>query len=286
MLKPFQVNDENNKIPTFLYGTAWKEEHTAGLVRLALEHGFAAIDTANQRKHYFESGVGEGIQSFLKTAQKKRSDLFIQTKFTFKQAQDHRLPYEPQANFAKQVEQSFFSSLNHLQTDYIDSYILHAPYMANGIHEADEEVWNAMEALVETGQVRFLGISNVNLEQLETLHKKVRMKPLFVQNRCFAIREWDKEIRTFCTKHTLIYQGFSLLTANKAYLSNDFIHSLANKYKKTVPQIIFRFAQDIGIIPLTGTTDEKHMQQDLAIDDFSLSKEEIENLELIAVKPQ
>ncbi len=270
-------------IPPILYGTAWKEENTERLVTQALTLGFKGIDTANQRKHYFEEGVGLAVQKFLKTSQKTRADLFLQTKFTSINGQDSRLPYDQFASLTNQVKQSFASSLNHLQTDYIDSYILHGPIMSRGIIDADVEIWQAMETLVHEGKVNFLGISNVNIQQVEELYNKVTIKPSFIQNRCFASTQWDKEIRLFCNKYKIIYQGFSLLTANISHLSNPYMQEMAIKYDKTIPQIIFRFAIHKAMLPLTGTTQPQHMQDDLNINDFFLSAEEINHIENIAL---
>ena len=114
-------------IPDFLYGTAWKEDRTAALVELALQSGFRGIDTANQRRHYFEAGVGEGLAAAYRAGVVTRSDLFLQTKFTYRDGQDHRLPYDPQADLSTQVAQSMASSLEHLGTDYVDSFVLHGP---------------------------------------------------------------------------------------------------------------------------------------------------------------
>lgn len=134
------------------------------LVIQALTLGFKGIDTANQRRHYFEEGVGLGIQQFLKSSQKTRGDLFIQTKFTSVHGQDNRKPYDEFDSLTNQLKQSFASSLEHLQTDYIDSYILHGPALSHGIIDADLEIWQAMEALVLDGKVKVLGISNVNID--------------------------------------------------------------------------------------------------------------------------
>ena len=111
--------------PEFLYGTAWKEDRTAALTELALRAGFRGIDTANQRRHYFEAAVGEGIAAASRAGIARRADLFIQTKFTYLPGQDHRLPYDPRADVETQVRQSFESSLEHLGTTYLDSYVLH-----------------------------------------------------------------------------------------------------------------------------------------------------------------
>ena len=104
----------------FLYGTAWKEDETARLTELALAQGFRGIDTANQRKHYHEEAVGQGIQKATMSGLVTRDDLFLQTKFTFRRGQDHRLPYDADAPISTQVQQSFALSLKHLQTDHID----------------------------------------------------------------------------------------------------------------------------------------------------------------------
>ena len=123
--------------PHFLYGTAWKEDRTAHLVELALRAGFRAIDTANQRRHYFEAGVGEALAAAYRAGIVTRSDLFLQTKYTYQRGQDHRLPYDPAQPLKVQVAQSLASSLEHLSTDYVDSFVLHGPSSGYGWSEAD-----------------------------------------------------------------------------------------------------------------------------------------------------
>src|SRR5208337_4179930 len=122
-------------IPDLLYGTAWKEERTAALTELALRSGFRGIDTANQRRHYFEAGVGEGLGAAYRAGVVTRGELFLQTKFTYQRGQDHRLPYDPAAPLGAQVAQSLASSLEHLGTDYIDSFVLHGPASGYGWSE-------------------------------------------------------------------------------------------------------------------------------------------------------
>jgi diketogulonate reductase-like aldo/keto reductase len=269
-----------NKIPDFFYGTAWKEDKTAELTFNALSNGFRAIDTANQRKHYFEEGVGLGIKKFLEQSDLKREDLFLQTKFTYARGQDHRKPYNEKDSFTKQVADSFNSSLSHLGTDYIDSYVLHGPYSGYGIGPVDLEAWSEMETLLGTKKTKYLGISNVSPDQLLSLIEKVDIKPKFVQNRCFAKFGWDKEVREICKNEGIIYQGFSLLTANLEALSSPLVNELTQKYNKTIPQIVFRFAHQLGMICLTGTTNSTHMEEDLNIFDFELTDSEIFQMEL------
>jgi diketogulonate reductase-like aldo/keto reductase len=266
-------------IPVFLYGTAWKEERTAPLVRSAILAGFRGIDTANQRRHYFEQAVGDALDELYKDGQLTRQDLFLQTKFTYAGGQDHRLPYDPQADFPTQVRQSFASSLQHLRTDSIDSYVLHGPSVARGLSDADYQVWKEMEALCREGKTTFIGVSNVSLGQLRMLVQAAEVPPRFVQNRCFAVTQWDREVREFCAGQNIIYQGFSLLTANPQLFREPDMINLAKRHQKTIAQVIFRFAQQVGMLPLTGTTDGSHMKEDLESSTFRLAEDEVRLIE-------
>jgi diketogulonate reductase-like aldo/keto reductase len=274
--------DDSAPIPDFLYGTAWKEDRTQALVELALRIGFRGIDTANQRRHYFEAGVGQGLSAAYRAGVVTRTDLFLQTKFTYQGGQDHRLPYNPKASLPTQVAQSMASSLEHLGTDHVDSYLLHGPASPYGWSDADDEVWTAMRMEREAGRTRFLGMSNVSVRRLEQMEAAGAGVPSFVQNRCFARLGWDRDVRAFCKGRKIIYQGFSVLTANPGVLRHPLVIGISTRSKATRPQVIFRFAQEIGILPLTGTSDAEHMKQDLASRDITLSCEEVRAIESIA----
>ncbi len=267
--------------PQFLYGTAWKENETERCVRDALEAGFRAIDTANQRKHYFEAGVGAALN----TSGIPREELFLQTKFTFQRSQDERLPYDPKASITAQVKQSFASSLEHLHTDYLDSYILHGPSQFNvpTLSEDDWQAWRAMEEIQATGKIRHLGVSNVNLAQLRALCDGAKQKPKFAQIRCYAKNTWEKEIRDYCSKQGVVFQGFSLLTANRELWQHPRLLMIADRLQATSSQVIFAFAQQIGMLPLTGTKDKTHMLEDLKALAMNLSSSEIELIEKIGI---
>jgi diketogulonate reductase-like aldo/keto reductase len=249
--------------PQIIYGTAWKEERTEALVRLALDAGFRAIDTANQRKHYFEAAVGDAVARAISEGVVARAELFLQTKFTDAAGQDHRLPYDRRAPYGAQVAQSFASSLEHLHTDYLDSYVLHGPTQMAGLGDDDWEIWRAMEALAHDGKARVLGVSNVSAEQLDALVRGATVKPAFVQNRCYARDGWDGDVRALCRAHDIAYQGFSLLTANRRELGSPRVRAIADRLGCPVAQVVFRFALDVGMVPLTGTSDGAHMRLDL-----------------------
>jgi len=267
--------------PPFLYGTAWKEERTAALTELALRAGFRGIDTANQRKHYYEAGVGEGLAAAYRAGVVSRPNLFLQTKFTYTRGQDHRLPYDPEASLGGQVVQSLASSLEHLGTDYVDSFVLHGPE-SDGWSEPDTEVWEAMRRERDRGHTRMLGVSNVSLDDLQEMEAKDLELPAFVQNRCFARLGWDRNVRKFCREHEIVYQGFSLLTANKEIVRNDAIAELAAALNATPAQVVFSFARAEGMLPLTGTSSEEHMRQDLESLQLTLPDEIVRAIDELA----
>jgi diketogulonate reductase-like aldo/keto reductase len=269
-------------IPSFMYGTAWKKEATTQLVVQAVEAGFAAIDTANQLIHYDEVRVGEALLALAKQGM-TREKLFLQTKFTPVNGQDHRTPYDVKASIATQVQQSFESSLAHLHTGHLDSYVLHGPYARRGLDPEDWEVWAAIEALYDAGRTKLVGISNVTADQLMLLCKRAKHKPMVVQNRCYAAFGWDKAVRDICRTHQIIYQGFSLLTANREIFIEPAVRAMANKYETGVAQIVFRFSQQVGMLPLTGTTNQQHMREDLSCDRFTLEPDEVKLIETIGL---
>jgi diketogulonate reductase-like aldo/keto reductase len=273
---------EPARVPDFLYGTAWKEERTPALTELALRMGFRGIDTANQRRHYFEAGVGQGLAAAYRAGVVTRADLFFQTKFTYQDGQDHRLPYDPEADLSTQVAQSMASSLEHLGTDHVDSYVLHGPASGHGWTDEDAEVWAAMVKERDGGRTRFLGVSNVSLRHLQQMAATGAEAPAFVQNRCFARVGWDRDVRAFCRARRTVYQGFSLLTANPEVLRHRLVAGIAARLKATPPQVVFRLALAVGMLPLTGTSDAEHMKQDLASRDLSLSADEVSAIERLA----
>jgi diketogulonate reductase-like aldo/keto reductase len=275
------ISIDGVSVPRFLYGTAWKEQETRRLTELALHQGFRGIDTANQRRHYDEAAVGRAVAAAV--GLRARGDLFLQTKFTFRRGQDHRLPYDPKAPIAAQVERSFASSLEHLGTDVIDSYLLHGPTLRTGLAPADWEAWHAMEAIQQSGRARLIGVSNVGLDQLQSLCRDARVRPRFVQNRCYAELGWDRDVRQFCAANGLVYQGFSLLTANRKALAHPELARIADRHGRSASQIIFRFALDVGMVPLTGTTDPSHMRADLEVFDFRLEPEEVQRIERMGI---
>jgi diketogulonate reductase-like aldo/keto reductase len=264
------ISNAGVRMPGILYGTAWKKQDTEALVELALRQGFRGIDTACQPRHYDEAGVGAGIARL--AGELPRAALYLQTKFTPPSGQDATtIPYDPQAPLAEQVRQSCAVSLRQLRTAYLDALVLHSPFPDPA---QTLEAWGAMEGLVETGQVRQLGISNCySTRVLTAVHNGARIKPAVVQNRFYADSDYDVGIRAFCTQQGIIYQSFWTLTANPDLLASPLLQQLAAAQGCEPPQVLFRYLTQRGVVPLTGTRRADHMRADLAIFDFELGPE-------------
>jgi diketogulonate reductase-like aldo/keto reductase len=270
------------RMPWIIYGTAWKKERTADLVVKAIQAGFRGIDTACQPVHYDEPLVGEALQR-LKSHGIERETLFLQTKFTPLSGQDPRqVPYDKNSPIELQVAQSFEASKKNLQTEYVDSLVLHSPMAP---HALLMKVWNAMEEIQKTGGARQLGISNCyDTEVIKVFYADANVKPAVVQNRFYQETGYDVDLRHWCSNHGVIYQSFWTLTANPHVLVSNTVRTIAQKYNKTEAQIFFRYLSQFGIVPLTGTCSEQHMREDLSIFDFELSSEDLKNVSHLLIQ--
>lgn len=257
-------------LPAFIYGTAWKKATTVDLVYQALSNGFTAIDTAAQPKHYREDLVAAGIAKAIGDGKIKRSELYIQTKFTSVGGQDpENMPYDPKGSLADQVNASVLSSLKNFNfadvvqggedSQYIDTLVLHSP-MPN-LNET-LEVWQALEQYVPN-EIRNLGISNCNLFTLMDLYERARIKPSVVQNRFYPDTKFDIGVRQFCKEKNIIYQSFWTLSANPSLVWSNEVGSLANQMHISPQSALYCLVLGLGnLTVLNGTKSAQHMQED------------------------
>lgn len=272
-MMPTRTTNQNIQMPALIYGTAWKQERTADLVEMAVLSGFRGIDTACQPKHYHEAGVGEALKR-LKVQGIEREELFLQTKFTPLAGQDpQRVPYDPTQPLGVQVAQSFQTSQRNLQSEYVDSLVLHSPLFPYA-HLA--QVWGAMETIYHSGGACQLGISNCyDLELLQKLYRESEIKPAVIQNRFYDQSGYDIELRGWCDEVGILYQSFWSLTANPHILTSRQFFALTQEYNKTEAQILYRYLVQVGITPLIGSTSQQHINEDLDIFSFELKAGEI-----------
>ena len=121
-----------------------------------------------------------------------------------------------------------------------------------------------------------------NLDQLKALYSAARIKPAVVQNRFYAQTGWDKELRAWCDANGVVYQSFWTLTANPEYIRQGAVVNAAERLNVTPEQVFFRFVMQLGICPLTGTKNPKHMLEDLQVLDLKLNNDEMESIREIA----
>lgn len=258
-------------LPAFIYGTAWKKESTVDLVYQALCNGFTAIDTAAQPKHYREDLVAAGISRAIKDGKVKRSDIYVQTKFTSVGGQDpENMPYDIQSPVTEQVHSSIMSSLRNFNfadvakgednaEPYIDTLVLHSPMQS--INET-MEVWHTMEQYVPH-EIRHLGISNCNLFMLMDLYERSTIKPSVVQNRFYPSTKFDIGVRQFCKEKNIVYQSFWTLTANPTLVWSKEAGLLANQLGISPQSAFYCLVLGLGnTTVLNGTKRISHMQED------------------------
>ncbi len=267
------------QMPRIIYGTAWKKERTADLVVKAIQAGFKGIDTACQPKHYSEPLVGAALQR-LEDLGIERGALFLQTKFTPLAGQDpDQVPYDRNAPVELQIAQSFEVSRKNLQTEYLDSLVLHSPLSP---HALLMRAWEAMETIQKAGGARQLGISNCyDPGVMRQLYDEARVKPAVLQNRFYLETGYDADLRHWCSEQGVIYQSFWTLTANPHVLASNTVRTIARKHNKTEVQIFFRYLIQCGLVPLTGTCSEQHMREDLGIFHFELSSDDMKDVRRI-----
>lgn len=270
-------------IPAFIYGTAWKKEATADLVYQALTAGFTGIDTASQPKHYQESLAGSGVRQALQEGKVKRSNIYLQTKFTAIAGQDpDNAPYDARDPVSKQVQKSVSISLQHLRNagdhfdevdgTFIDTLVFHSPMptMAETM-----EVWETLEEYVPE-KIRNLGISNCNLFTLMDIYERASIKPAVVQNRFYPATKFDVGLRKFCREKSIVYQSFWTLTANPSLVWSVEVGQLANRLNISTQAALYCLVLGLGnTVVLNGTKQDARMRADLrAVQDVRNFSEE------------
>ncbi|KIJ68084.1 hypothetical protein HYDPIDRAFT_83290 [Hydnomerulius pinastri MD-312] len=257
--------------PKIIYGTAWKGERTTQLVISAFLQGFRAVDTACQPKHYSEDLVGEALEILQTKHSLKREEFYVQTKFTSIGGQDLNkpLPYNPKDTIPDQIAASLATSLRNLRTSYIDSYLLHSPLRTI---QSTVQAWRALIAAQDAGTVRKIGVSNVYDVRILVALGELR-KVQVVQNRWYEGNMWDPDVWRYCKDNAIEYQSFWTLSGSPSLLAHQSVVAIARKLDVTPPQVLFKLAQLHDIVPLTGTTNELHMQQDLAAERLVFGEE-------------
>ncbi|KAK0674447.1 putative NAD(P)H-dependent D-xylose reductase [Cercophora samala] len=264
-----------SKMPSLLYGTAWKKDRTADLVYEAIKAGFRGIDTAAMKQHYDEALVGEGIRRAISEGIVSRKDLWIQTKYTPSPTSHYTTTTTN--SLTTSLTTSITSSLSNLSTldhspPYLDALILHSPF-----HTLAENItaWAHLSTTFVPSQIAHLGISNCPpsfLPIFETFLDEDRSLPRvsIVQNRLRGDEyNWDINTRKFCRESGIRYQGFWTLTGNVNVWRHE---KVVREVKEGVGLGSLEEAWYAllmvgeGVTVLDGTTKVEHMRGDLGVE--------------------
>ena len=262
--KLITLND-GNTIPSFGFGT-YKLTGSEGqkAMEFALQNGYRLIDTASIYQNEIE--VGNAI----KNSGISRDEIFVTSKV-----------WRSDLGFEATLK-ACEESLNRLQLDYLDLYLIHWP--ANSKHfpnwkELNAETWRALEELQQQGKVKSIGVSNFLVEHLSELLKTAKTKPTVNQIE-FHPGYWQEDTTTFCKENDIVVEAWSPIARGEA-LSKDVITQLAEKYDKTPAQIVFRWIMDQQIIPIPKSQTEHRILENKDVFDFNLTEEEINKMKSI-----
>lgn len=251
MTKQFKILNNGVKIPSIGFGTykSGSNEETEKIVKYALETGYRQIDTASFYGN--EVGIGNGIKS----SKVNREDIFLVTKLW---NDDH--------GYEKTIE-AFNKSLENLQVDYIDLYLIHWP------NELNIETWKAFEELYEDGKVKAIGVCNFKQNHLEELIKNSKIKPMINQVEMHPSNQ-KKELLDYCEKNEIQLIAWSPIMRGKIF-DNELMISLSEKYNKSIAQIVLRWHMQRGIIPIPKSSNEDRIKENLNIFDFEICEEDM-----------
>ncbi|KAK3596216.1 hypothetical protein CHS0354_020526 [Potamilus streckersoni] len=276
-------------MPVIGLGT-WQSpvEKVKDAVRISLDLGYRAVDTAWSYKN--ETAIGEALEEYFESGSLKREDVFITTKLPW----HHMNP--------KDLQSSLEDSLKKLQLDYVDLYLIHTPCSLknkgdsellprdeNGKLEIEHtdlvQTWSAMEALVEQGKTRSIGLSNFNSAQIERILENSQIKPVMNQVECHAYMQ-QKELQKFCESRGIKLTSYASLgspgrpeslkdDSHKVLLEDPVIYQIAEKYNKTPAQVLLRNLVQRGIFVIPKSVTQARIEENFKIFDFQLTDEDM-----------
>ncbi|MNI12425.1 putative oxidoreductase YtbE [compost metagenome] len=227
-------------------------------VKAAIKHGYRSIDTAAIYGN--EEGVGRGIRQGLEEAGTGREELFVTSKVW-----NADLGYES-------TLAAYETSLNKLGLDYLDLYLIHWP-----VEGKFKEAWRALETIYKEGRVKAIGVSNFQIHHLEELMRDAELKPMVNQVE-YHPRLTQKELQTYCKAQGIQLEAWSPLMQGQL-LDHPDIKEIADKYNKSIAQVILRWDLQNGVVTIPKSTKENRIVENANVFDFVLTKEDMEQID-------
>jgi diketogulonate reductase-like aldo/keto reductase len=267
--KRIPLNNGSGAIPAVGFGTLIPDPlATKQATQTALETGFRHFDCAERYRN--EQAIGDAFQTALRAGTLRREDLFVTTKLW---NTNHR---------PERVKPAFDASLQRLQVDYVDCYLIHTPFAfqpGNDQDPRDErgqviydpgvtliDTWRALERLVDDGHCKSIGLSDITLEKLREIVAAARIKPAVVQVESHPyLPEW--ELLDFCRQHGIVLLAFAALGhgMDPKLLDDPVITAIAKRLGKTPAQVALAWAVQRGTAFLTTSTNPRRIQENFDI---------------------
>jgi methylglyoxal/glyoxal reductase len=244
------------KMPWFGLGVFKVEEGSEVVesVKAAIRNGYRSIDTAAIYQN--EEGVGQAIRE----SGIAREELFVTSKVW-----NADLGYES-------TIAAYETSLKKLGLDYLDLYLIHWP-----VEGKYKEAWRALETLYKEGRVKAIGVSNFHVHHLEDVLKDAEIKPMVNQVE-YHPRLAQKEVRAFCQEHGIQLEAWSPLMQGQL-LDNEVLQGIAQKYNKSVAQVILRWDLQNGVVTIPKSIKEHRIIENSQVFDFELTAEDMEAID-------
>jgi len=254
-------------IPKLGLGTWMIDDHkVAEVVIEAIKLGYRHIDTAQGYGN--ERGVGEGVRK----CGVLREEIFVTTKLDA----NHKSYETAMRSIKKSLE---FSGL-----EYFDLMLIHSPQPWTDYREGEHffkenlEAWSALEEAYKAGNLKAIGVSNFEKEDLDNLMENAEIKPMI--NQVLAhIGNTPFELVEYCKRHDILVEAYSPV-AHGEMMKNEEIKKMADKYKVSIPQLGIRYCLDMGMLPLPKTANPEHMKNNADLD-FAILNEDMEILKHI-----
>ena len=253
------------KIPTLGLGTWFiDDDKVADAVKDAVDLGYRLIDTAQAYGN--ERGVGEGVRN----CGLKREEIFV----TSKVAAEHKTYEEAKAGIDE--------TLKKMGLDYLDMMIIHSPQPWVEVNQSEDryvegnrEVWRALEEAYNEGKLKAIGVSNFQIEDLESLMETAKIKPMVNQILCH-ISNTPLELIDYCQKNDIRVEAYSPI-AHGEILDQPEIKAIAEQAGVSVPQLCIRYTLQLGTVSLPKTGNKEHMKTNAEVD-FEISAKDMETL--------
>ncbi|MCY6482960.1 aldo/keto reductase [Clostridium aestuarii] len=253
-IKDCTVLNNEVKMPWLGFGTFKVEDGNkiVDAVKKALEIGYSHIDTAAIYGN--EAGVGQAI----KESGIKREEIFLVSKvWNSEQGYESTL-------------RAFDESLNKLNTDYLDLYLIHWP------KELTKETWKALEKLYKEGRVRAIGVSNFKVHHLKELMEDAEIMPMVNQVE-FHPQFPQTELIEFCKKNNIQLTAWGPLMQGKIF-ELPLMKELAQKYNKSIAQIALRWDLQMGVVTIPKSIKSERIKSNSEIFDFEISDEDMKRI--------